>query len=79
MTRSPTSKRAIHVRYFLHPLTYSCVCVCLCVQVQIPVDYYDDLELAVFHEVMAKEACMRKCREKEVIEGGEGGGEGGTV
>ena len=40
--------------------------MCVCVQVQVPVDYYEDQELAVFHEVIAKEACMRKCKDKEV-------------
>ena len=46
------------------------------VQVQVPVDYYNDDELAAFHEVIDNEACMRQCREKEVREGGGGGGGG---
>ena len=53
-----------------------CVCVYLCMyigvsacvllQVKVPMDYYEDQELAFFHEVIAKETCMRKCRDKEV-------------
>ena len=29
-------------------------------------DYYDDQELAVFHEIIARETCIRNCRDKEV-------------
>ena len=35
-------------------------------QVQVPVDYYADEELAVFHEVIGRDACLRRCKEKEV-------------
>ena len=31
-----------------------------------PADYHHDEELAVFHEVIAMEVCMRRCKEKEV-------------
>ena len=31
-----------------------------------PADYYDDQELVVFHEVIAKETCMRKCKDNLV-------------
>ena len=33
---------------------------------KVPVDYYDDQELAVFHEIIARETCIRNCRDKEV-------------
>ena len=35
-------------------------------QVEVPKDYHYDQELAVFHEVLAKETCLKKCKDKEV-------------
>ena len=29
-------------------------------------DYYDDQELDVFHEIIARETCVRNCRDNEV-------------
>ena len=29
-------------------------------------DYYDDVEMAVFHEIIAEETCIRNCIDKEV-------------
>ena len=46
-------------------MAHACVFVC-CAQVEVPHDYHHDQEFAVFHAVIAMEACMRKCKEKEV-------------
>ena len=29
-------------------------------------DYYNDPELALFHDIIAKETCMRTCKDREV-------------
>ena len=42
------------------------LCVFVCIQVRVPADYHDDQELVVFHEVIAKETCMRKCKDNLV-------------
>lgn len=33
---------------------------------EVPMDYYNDPELALFHEIIAKETCMRTCKDREV-------------
>ncbi|CAI8019392.1 Prolyl 3-hydroxylase 1 [Geodia barretti] len=43
-----------------------CLKLCENQKVKVPVDYYDDQELAVFHEIIARETCIRNCRDKEV-------------
>lgn len=35
---------------------------------QVPTDYYHHQELTVFHQLVAVEACLRRCKEKEVRE-----------
>lgn len=35
---------------------------------QVPTDYYHSQELTVFHQLVAVEACLRRCKEKEVRE-----------
>jgi leucine proline-enriched proteoglycan (leprecan) len=45
-----------------------CLKQCDSQQVEVPHDYHHDQEFAVFHAVIAMEACMRKCKEKEVGE-----------